>query len=316
MTDTEGSEADDTRQHELAIPPASRRHWIILVGLGLAVLLLAYLFVPRTNAYSVSANTEYVEFAVTDPEGATSSLIERMEILDPLNGQVVANAHLHFEPAVTVLATRRRAGPLLLSFEADADRTAASLLLADGSQIPLSVDAGLRIPLGGPGEAFLLAVDGAVTIGTKPGPRVDTVLLDGTAAILEEQPFWGERFLLDRADIPLGAVLEFKKHGGNQSQAAEAKVLLHVDSRLAADGADAIRVTANAAADEVEISRYGAADYSIRPSPWARMVTDPLAQFLLTALAVLASMAALADYVEGRLPRRNNIKNTLEAHEE
>lgn len=150
---------------------------------------------------------------------------------------------------------------------------------------------------------FMLAFDGAVTIGAEPGPRVDNILLNGTVAIIERQPIFKERFLLDRVELEPGIVLKFKSVNKQIAGKLETVVLLRVDP---SDGneATAIQVTANSAADAVEIIRYGAADYSISPSPWARIKTDPLAQMLLTVVAILASLAALADYAQRFLPRR------------
>ena len=241
----------------------------------IAFLLIGYLFWPRVDNYFVSANTEIVVFAVADSDGATSSLIEHAEIVDRTDGRKIRGVRLHIERGATVTARRHRRGALELEFVAPPNvPVAARLLLPEGSEIVLGSGHGMRVYFNEHDSIFMLAFDGAVTIGAEPGPRVDNILLNGTVAIIERQPIFKERFLLDRVELEPGIVLKFKSVNKQIAGKLETVVLLRVDP---SDGneATAIQVTANSAADAVEIIRYGAADYSISPSPWARIKTDP-----------------------------------------
>ena len=197
----------------------------------IAFLLIGYLFWPRVGNYFVSANTEIVVFTVADYDGATSSLIEHAEIVDRADGRKIRRVRLHIERGATVTARRHRRGALELEFEAPPNVPVASrILLPEGSEIVLGSGNGMRVYFDEHDSVFMLAFDGAVTIGAEPGPRVDNILLHGTVAIIERQPIFEERFLLDRVELEPGNVLNFRNVKKQIGGELKTVVLVRVDS--------------------------------------------------------------------------------------
>lgn len=276
-----------------------------IITIAIAFLLLLYLFFPRVHTYSVSANTEIVFFTVNHPDGATSSLIEHAEIVDHLQVRTVRKARVHIKDGVAVNARRHGKDVLELQFEAPSNISIASrILLHDGSEISLESGLGIRLPLDENG-VFMLAFDGSVTIGAHPGPRVDNLLLGGTVYIIERQILFKQRFLLDRLDLEPGCVVNFRSKNNTYKNQPDAAVLLRAASTGYGESRG-IHVTANSAVESVEIIRYGAADYSIRSTMWARIKTDPLAQALIIIIVILSSLTTLIDFAHRYIIRRND----------
>jgi hypothetical protein len=241
-----------------------------------------------------------VSFTVNDADGVTSSLIKKAEIVDAVHPRSIGDARLFIEAGTTVTATRDTKGPLGLDFAAHQDVGIASrMLLKDGSEIRLSSGSGVRIYLNEMDSKFMLAFNGSVEIGAVPGPRVDAMLLSAKITILEKQPLFKGRFVLDQREIEPGSFLKLFGRIPKQKTLPHDSVLIRVDTdHLQERDKDAIQIFATSGADEVNIIRFGSSDYLVKPSPWSRIRTDPLAQWLLVTLVVLASFATLLGLFE------------------
>lgn len=126
---------------------------------------------------------------------------------------------------------------------------------------------------------------GDVTIGQVSGPALPEMLLDGTAAALETSLIGGSRYKVAGVDVQRGDLLRFGGDGGG--------VVARGVFVPAADGNDGLTVVASAVADHVSVDRFSGHGFEFKVALGDRLRSDPVLQWLILAIGVAVSVAAV-----------------------
>lgn len=276
-----------------------------LCFLVIAVLLLA--FWPRYKIFTLDISTEIAGFIVVDPRFSLWELADATIYLNPISEQpdykdLKEFSFLQLEKGVSVTVQRHGLGPLnirltfpdnetqqLLGLELADLQSVGTIVRSDGESIDLESWASITVRFGN--QPKVLPFRGFLTVGDDVANLVDSILLGGSVAVVEEKLLTrghyiageeilnpGDRVRLlnsDRKPVPMDGFLRGEPPPDAFS---EPKNALHL--------------TAHGKADHARVDRFGSAGFEVLTKPWTRFVNDPV---LAVVFAVIAGLALLLE---------------------
>lgn len=281
-----------------------------LVVLFLSVYLTLILW-HRAAAYSLSAVTEAASIVVDDRAGV-SVWLPNASVSNPQNSekriQIPDRVLLNVDDGVKIRLARERKGDLLLQLNwAPGSGRGAALdgrLASSGDQsVNLSSGDVIRVKLGGDSDAgasgfgpqtVLLSFRGDLKVGNDVGPQVERTLLSGTVTVVESGFLHGGRYAIATAALDPGDEVFWRLRRSNGKVIPVVSGFVHVGSD------DAMEVVGHAAADYVEIARFGAASYEIKPELVQRIIHDPVISAVtatVTCLGLLSAMLGAFEWI-------------------
>lgn len=270
------------------------------------IFLVSYLVLVlrhRPATYSLSATTEVASIMVHDPLGVTVWL-PNAEISSPgdaKSGAVLPHrVLLDVGNGTTIRLARERRGLLLMQLIWDPGKGPGALLRGESDSGDPALRSGdvIRVDLGDGADAssatqstVLLGFRGYLHVGEDVGAQVERTLLSGRVTITEGALGNSERYMVDDAMLDAGDEVAWRVRPERSGDTATAVVsgFVHVGSD------PALLVVAHGAADHLEVTRFGAVSYQIRPNPIERILHDPIINVATIVLTSLAAMAALVD---------------------
>ncbi len=283
---------------------------IYLFGITLGVMLAAVLllaFWPRYKIFTLDTNTEIADFIVVDPRFSEWELAGSTVYLNPFSEQpdykdLDRYSYLQLNKGASVTLQRHGLGPIHIKVSLPDNETAAHLFgsesaklqsvgtisYKDGESIDLKSWASITVPVNM--QPRVLPFRGFLTVGDDVANQVDSILLDGLVAVVEEK-------LLSRGHYIAG---EDVLNPGDRVR------LLNLNRKpVAMDGffraeppdtfsepENAFRLTAHGKADHARVDRLGSAGFEVFTQPWTRFVNDPV---LAIVFAVIAGLALLLE---------------------
>ena len=296
---------EDRRSRKCAPPDWLRRAsgWklALAVLLGCLGLLLVGLVSCRDSAVTVHARSEAIRLSVVGevlgewPLGDAWVFTE-----DSDEGQLLHDAVLLMSHGMSAHAERRGKGPLRIELEA---KESPGEIRHAAGQLPLPPRAVLSTPGGDAGSASILPFRGCAVLGDDVAAGVGAVLLEGRVQLAEKFFLRDERYLMASQDLDAGDRVTLRstsyEHRCLETGQALADGFLRVDwDKL---GFEAVAHAVHATAC---VGRLGSEGYCIEPSPFRRLLYDPLLTVLATVLAIALALPSAVDSTVALLDRR------------
>lgn len=302
-------------QHLAAVFAYDRRTTAAILGVIFLGPYLVLVLRHRPATYSLSATTEVASIMVHDPLGVTVWL-PNAEISSPgeaKSGTAIPHrVLLDVGNGTTIRLAREGMGPLLMQLTWDAGKGPGARLTgaSDSGDPTLKSNDVIRVDLGDGTDArsstqstVLLGFRGYLHVGEDVGAQVERTLLSGRVTITEGVLENSERYRVDDAMLDPGDEVAWRLHPPRSGDTATAVVSGFVHA-----GSDpALLVVAHGAADHLEVTRFGAVSYQIRPNPIERILHDPVinvATILLTSLAAMAGLVGVIDWFVGDFQKK------------
>ncbi|RRQ22351.1 hypothetical protein D6C00_10585 [Thiohalobacter thiocyanaticus] len=260
--------------------------------------MVAYLvIVERENIFTVDASTEVAAFRITDPLLSEWTLGPARLIEDPF-ADVAASRNLAdqsllvVEPGTRVRLQRHGVGQLRIQLTADAGTTAGRVELADSSRISLGDWALLLVEVAG--RPLVFPFRGTLAVGDDVAAGVDSIMLNGTVSVVEEQLLGKTHYVAGGEALDTGDRVQLWNKAPYGSVEPEPAVVSGFVRAEAMEGfsepVNALTLVAHGQADYVQVERLGSAGYHIHAPHWARFLHDPL---LAASTAIIALVALL-----------------------
>lgn len=253
----------------------------VLCSFGLALIVLALFMDGRDRIFTLDAVTETASLVIADgafsewrvggadlfddpftPEDAAISLPENAYLLIRQDTRVEIQRHGIQDIKLTLRATDGAVGSVV-SPDAD-DR-----LLGSWASLTMSSDS----------RPLVWPFRGTLNVGDDVTSGVDSVLLQGTVNVLEEQLIRGTRYNAGTSELDRGDRVGFWKE--NEEAVVEGFFRIEpTNQERFTEALNAIQLVAHGSADHVKVERLGSSGYQIRATSWARFLYDPLLSFL------------------------------------
>lgn len=130
---------------------------------------------------------------------------------------------------------------------------------------------------------------GTLVVGDDVSSGVDSILLQGTVNVLEEQLFRDTRYNAGTSELDRGDKVGFWREPEEHEEAVVEGFLRIEPSNQErfTEALNAIQLVAHGSADHVKVERLGSSGYQIRATSWARFLYDPLLSFFAGLGALL-----------------------------
>ncbi|PPI84483.1 hypothetical protein KEHDKFFH_09420 [Marinobacter maroccanus] len=130
---------------------------------------------------------------------------------------------------------------------------------------------------------FVWPFRGTLVVGDDVSSGVDSVLLQGTVNVLEEQLVRDTRYSAGTSELDRGDKVGFwKQPEGEKHEEAIVEGFFRIEptnQERFTEALNAIQLVAHGSADHVKVERLGSSGYQIRATNWARFLYDPLLSF-------------------------------------
>lgn len=138
---------------------------------------------------------------------------------------------------------------------------------------------------------FVWPFRGTLVVGDDVSSGVDSVLLQGTVNVFEEQLVQGTRYIAGTSELDRGDKVGFwKQREGKKHEEAVVEGFFRIEptnQERFTEALNAIQLVAHGSADHVKVERLGSSGYQIRATSWARFLYDPLLSFFAGLGALL-----------------------------
>lgn len=273
--------------------------------LFLMLLLIGLLAWPRTYVYTFSVQTEVAEFTIKrDINVEHFNLGVALPTETSKGFKEIEDANLEIQTGTTVRAVRKGKGPLILQLTSKKPDQPAGKIetgLGQSQSVPFGTELKIDIPPSTgnnrpSSETFIMPFQGILAIGEDVAPKVKEILLAGKVQIIEQLPFFGQRYILETTELNRGDRVYLHNTGTRSSDNPSEPI---AEGFIYVGGKDAMYVTAHVKADEVKVIRFGAKAYTIEPSLLSRIIASPSTTLVVLIPTLLASLVIIWQWLTG-----------------
>jgi hypothetical protein len=141
-------------------------------------------------------------------------------------------------------------------------------------------------------DATVLVFRGELKVGDDLASLAERTLMSGTVRVVEASLIGRARYVVSEATLDPGDAIVWKA----ADQGKSVTVSGFVRASSAGESHEGLQVTAHAGADYIEVQRFGAAAYSLRPSKFERLTRDPVLSTVVALMAAIVAIATILDF--------------------
>lgn len=265
--------------------------WKLLFILSTLVFIGYVLGAPRENIFTVNGDTESItiEFSANNiNQWNVSNASVLLDVTEPEN-LLELSSESYFIPQnlTTARIVIKPYGKEQYAFviSAETDNASVGQIETPNEVIDLPAYAEISVPIT---YSKILPFDGRVRIGEDVGIGVENILLNANVQIVEKQFFMDDRYIAATFSLDAGDRVSLFQNSSKQ-RLADTRGFLRMKQ------SDGFAFTIHGEADVLRVDRLGSDGYSISPSIWPRLTSDPIMASITTLLATLFLLVELTE---------------------
>ncbi|MFC1520330.1 hypothetical protein ACFL6Z_11530 [Pseudomonadota bacterium] len=270
--------------------PFSPRKLKVVLILSMMLMMSVLFFSGRENIFTVSGQVESVTLTFASNQLnkwniSGASLLKGFNDFEP---QRISQQEVYFSPAEGATAMVSQTLSIEMSeifIVVSRDEGSIGVIETEDGIENLGVYAEFRIPLE---QARIFPFVGAISLGEDVAVGVESILLNGTIKIIEQEFIGKGRYVAGEYSLDRGDRVELFQDDKLQ-HTSQVKGFMRLSK------GNPIDIISHGVGEVAKVERLGSAGYAISPSVWARLAKDP---FIAAVTSLFAILLLLMEFTE------------------